>query len=91
MSMADSVCHASPNFSVRLQTEILLTETSDFLKQIVFLKLIQCFEVNGCTGKGARSNKIFFFSLIGSLRISKKKDYALCALYVESKLKIVSR
>ena len=29
----------SANFSVTLQTEILSTETSDFLKQIIFLKL----------------------------------------------------
>ena len=37
-SMADSVCYALPFFSVTLQTEILSTETADFLKRIIFLK-----------------------------------------------------
>ena len=37
-SMVDSVCHAPPNFSMTLQTKILSTEFSDFLKQIIFLK-----------------------------------------------------
>ena len=32
--MADSVCHAPPNFLLTLQIEILSTEISDFLKQI---------------------------------------------------------
>ena len=36
-SMADSVCHAQSFFSVTLQTEILSTETLDFLKRIIFL------------------------------------------------------
>ena len=36
--MADSVCHASPNFQWHLQNEILSTKTSDSLKQVIIFK-----------------------------------------------------
>ena len=47
-SLADSVCHIPPFFSIKLQTKILTTETSAFLKQIVFSSLlILCCLCNG--------------------------------------------
>ena len=32
------MCYAPPNFSTKLQNEILTTDTSDFLKQMIFFK-----------------------------------------------------
>ena len=37
--MADSVCHALPIFFMALQTEILSTGTSNYLKQIIHVFL----------------------------------------------------
>ena len=38
--MSYSACHTPPFFSGTLQTEILSTDTSDFLKQIIILQSI---------------------------------------------------
>ena len=46
--MANSICHTLPfffSFSLTGQTEILSTETSDFLKQILILKAFTCYSV----------------------------------------------
>ena len=37
--MADSICHTPSIFFMTLQNEILSTETSDFVKQMIILKL----------------------------------------------------
>ena len=62
--MADSVCHTPSIFYDLIKTEILSRETSDLLKQVIFLKSINSVlhVTNYTTEKKLQAYRVYFLN-----------------------------